>query len=134
MLIRCQPFSMGALPLSGLEARLAMLAKRLRADTNQELVRGWAAEHWNADRQHASIRLDFGAAGRPRERGSLCDRGRGQQQITVKHVTVNADQAVVTDQIVSREAKDAALLTSGTEKPMGILEPTRTEAVPVRTK
>src|SRR6185369_3861192 len=32
-------------------------------------------------------------------------RGRGQQQITVKYVTVNADQAVVTDQIVGgREA------------------------------
>ena len=56
-------------------------------------------------------------------------RGRGQQQITVKHVTVNADQAVVADQIVS--AKDAALLTSGTEKPMEILEPTYTEPVPV---
>jgi hypothetical protein len=28
-------------------------------------------------------------------------RGRGQQQITVKHVTVNADQAEVTDQIVT---------------------------------
>lgn len=28
-------------------------------------------------------------------------RGRGQQQITVKHVTVNAEQAVVTDQIVT---------------------------------
>jgi hypothetical protein len=63
-------------------------------------------------------------------------RGRGQQQITVKHVTVNADQAVVTDQIVSREAKEAALLTSGTDKPMEVLEPTHTEAVPVtaRTK
>ena len=63
-------------------------------------------------------------------------RGRGQQQITVKHVTVNADQAVVTDQIVSGRAKDAALLTSGTEKPMEILEPTHTEAVLVtaRTK
>ena len=59
-------------------------------------------------------------------------RGRGQQQATVKHVTVNADQAVVTDQIVS--SKDAALLTSGTEKTMEILEPTQTEAVPVRTK
>ena len=52
-------------------------------------------------------------------------RGRGQQQITVKHVTVNADQAVVADQIVSGKeaalltsAKDAALLTSGTEKPL----------------
>jgi hypothetical protein len=64
-------------------------------------------------------------------------RGRGQQQITVKYVTVNADQAVVTDQIVSRKARDAStatLLTSGTEKPMEILEPTHTEAVPVRTK
>jgi len=28
-------------------------------------------------------------------------RGRGQQQITVKHVTVNADQAVVADQVVT---------------------------------
>jgi hypothetical protein len=63
-------------------------------------------------------------------------RGRGQQQITVKHVTVNADQAVVADQIVSREAKEstAALLTRDTEKPMEILEPTHTEAVPVRTE
>ena len=55
-------------------------------------------------------------------------RGRGQQQIIVKHVTVNADQAVVTDQIVS--GKDAALLTSGTEKPMENLEPAQKEAVP----
>jgi hypothetical protein len=39
----------------------------------------------------------------------------------VKHVTVNADQAAVADQIVSSEAKEAALLTSGTEKPMEIL-------------
>jgi hypothetical protein len=28
-------------------------------------------------------------------------RGRGQQQITVKHVTVNADQALVADQFVT---------------------------------
>jgi len=28
-------------------------------------------------------------------------RGRGQQQITVKHVTVNAEQAVVADQVVA---------------------------------
>src|SRR5215813_11599081 len=43
-------------------------------------------------------------------------RGRGQQQTIVKQVTVNADQAVVADQIVN--GKDAALLTSSTEKPM----------------
>ena len=52
-------------------------------------------------------------------------RDRGQQQITVKHVTVNADQAVVTDQIVSagsKEATTAALLTSATEKPVQNLE------------
>src|SRR5437762_11849835 len=46
-------------------------------------------------------------------------RGRGQQQITVKHVTVNADQAVVTDQIVTGKAKetiDTNLLTAGTDQ------------------
>src|SRR6185437_12688687 len=40
-------------------------------------------------------------------------RGRGQQHITVKHVTVNADQAVVTDQVIGGNAKDAASLTAG---------------------
>ena len=55
-------------------------------------------------------------------------RGRGYQQIIVKHVTVNADQAVVTDQIVS--GKDAALLTSALEKPVQNLEPSHREAVP----
>jgi hypothetical protein len=35
-------------------------------------------------------------------------RGRGQQQIIVKHVTVNADQAVVTDQLVSGGSKNAS--------------------------
>jgi hypothetical protein len=32
-------------------------------------------------------------------------RGRGQQQITVKHVTVNADQAVVADQVVTGDRR-----------------------------
>src|SRR5437588_615546 len=62
-------------------------------------------------------------------------RGRGQQQITVKHVTVNADQAVVTDQIVTGKAKetiDTNLLTAGTDKPMAIIEPTQKEVVPVK--
>jgi hypothetical protein len=59
-------------------------------------------------------------------------RGRGQQQITVKHVTVNADQAVVTDQIVSgKETIVTKLLTAGTDKPMGIIEPKQNEATPV---
>ncbi len=59
-------------------------------------------------------------------------RGRGQQQITVKHVTVNADQAVVTDQIVSgraKEASTAALLTSATDKPIRLIEPVQRETV-----
>src|SRR5215813_10588532 len=63
-------------------------------------------------------------------------RGRGQQQIIVKHVTVNADQAVVADQIVSGNAKDAitgALLTSGTETPMENLEPHK-DVVPAIAK
>ena len=54
-------------------------------------------------------------------------RGRGQQQITVKHVTVNADQAVVTDHLVTgRTTTDAAVsparLTAKTEKPMQKLD------------
>jgi hypothetical protein len=36
-------------------------------------------------------------------------RGRGQQQITVKHVTVNADQAVVADQIVTDKERRPSL-------------------------
>ena len=61
-------------------------------------------------------------------------RGRGQQQITVKHVTVNAEKAVVTDQIVSgrrRETIATKSLTAGTDKPMDIIEPKQNEAMPV---
>jgi hypothetical protein len=60
-------------------------------------------------------------------------RGRGQQQITVKHVTVNADQAVVTDQIVSGRGKEAptmGLLMAGTGEAMEIIEPRPTIAIP----
>jgi hypothetical protein len=59
-------------------------------------------------------------------------RGRGQQQITVKHVTVNADQAVVADQVVNgraNEASTAALLTSTTDKPIRLIEPVQRETV-----
>jgi hypothetical protein len=61
-------------------------------------------------------------------------RGRGQQQITVKHVTVNADQAVVADQIVTDNGKETIatkLLTAGTDKPIGIFEPKQNEAMPI---
>ena len=37
---------------------------------------------------------------RPFARALDRHRGKGQQQITVKHVTVNADQAVVADTVV----------------------------------
>jgi hypothetical protein len=60
-------------------------------------------------------------------------RGRGQQQITVKHVTVNADQAVVADQVVAGRGKGAAdsnLLTAGTDKAIEIMEPRSAVAVP----
>jgi len=50
-------------------------------------------------------------------------RGRGHQQIAVKHVTVNADQAVVTDQVVTgdrsmAEAPPVALVSAKAEVPM----------------
>ena len=56
-------------------------------------------------------------------------RSRGQQQITVKHVTVNADQALVADSIntggPSRSSAPARspgnLLTTGNQKPMETL-------------
>ena len=57
-------------------------------------------------------------------------RGRGQQQIVVKHVTVNADQAVVTDTVVTgKPAGNAepslALLAKAAEKAMPVIEETR---------
>ena len=54
-------------------------------------------------------------------------RGRGQQQITVKHVTVNAEQAVVTDQVVAGkpESISPTALTAVSEQPMQMLAETR---------
>jgi hypothetical protein len=56
-------------------------------------------------------------------------RGRGQQQITVKHVTVNADQALVADTITTGKPSQSNparppsnLLTTGRQKVMEILE------------
>jgi hypothetical protein len=65
-------------------------------------------------------------------------RGRGQQQIVVKHVTVNADQAVITVQILAGERSTAggpspspALVTAKAEVPMQKLgEAIRAEPVP----
>jgi hypothetical protein len=50
-------------------------------------------------------------------------RGRGQQQITVKHVTVNADQAVVTDQVVAGKSEGIppGQLAALTERPMQLI-------------
>jgi hypothetical protein len=64
-------------------------------------------------------------------------RGRSQQQITVKHVTVNADQAVVTDSVVTGKKNEAApsakLLAAVTDEPMvEIIEVEKqNEALPV---
>jgi hypothetical protein len=63
-------------------------------------------------------------------------RGRGQQQIAVKHVTVNADQALVTDQVVAGDRSTAAqsspvFVTANVEVPMQDLgEAIPTEPVP----
>ena len=48
-------------------------------------------------------------------------RGRGQQQITVKHVTVNADQALVAEQVLTGKPDHTAVLTAITEKPIQIV-------------
>ena len=54
-------------------------------------------------------------------------RNQGKQQIVVQHTTtVNANQAVVTDSVVTGKSNDSAssakLLAAVTEKPMEILE------------
>jgi hypothetical protein len=56
-------------------------------------------------------------------------RGQGQQQIVVKHVTVNADQALVADTVVTGNPSGNALssparLTNALEKPMPMLKET----------
>jgi hypothetical protein len=57
-------------------------------------------------------------------------RGRGQQQITVKHVTTNnvtADQAIITDSVTTGGARNVAspaLLAASSEIPMPILSET----------
>jgi hypothetical protein len=60
-------------------------------------------------------------------------RGKGQQQITVKHVTTNnvtADQAIIADSVTTGGAARAnvaspALLPSSSEIPMPILDEAR---------
>jgi hypothetical protein len=58
-------------------------------------------------------------------------RGRGQQQITVKHVTTNnvtADQAIIADSVTTGGAQNvasAALLAASSEIPMSILSEAR---------
>src|SRR3954447_25149139 len=45
-------------------------------------------------------------------------RGKGQQQITVKHVTVNADQAVIADTVVGGNKALAGMSNEGTSAPL----------------
>ena len=65
-------------------------------------------------------------------------RGRGQQQITVKHVTTNnvtADQAIIADNVctggAARNAASPALLAASSEAPMPILSETGLDPVGV---
>jgi hypothetical protein len=62
-------------------------------------------------------------------------RGRGQQQIVVKHVTVNADQAVVTDTVITGKNNAgmtaANLLAATADRPMEIIEQTQKDFEPV---
>jgi hypothetical protein len=59
-------------------------------------------------------------------------RGRGHHQIVVKHITtVNADQAVITEGIVTGSApRQTAQLATGADRTMQITESSQKEAVP----
>jgi hypothetical protein len=61
-------------------------------------------------------------------------RGRGQQQIVVKHVTVNADQALVTDSLITGTSVGRTALASPTSEPMAILQTAQPVAVGGGTK
>jgi hypothetical protein len=61
-------------------------------------------------------------------------RGRGQQQIVVKHVTVNADQALVTDSVVTGTSVGRTALASPSNEPMAILEAAQPVAMGGGTK
>jgi hypothetical protein len=62
-------------------------------------------------------------------------RGRGQQQITVKHVTTNnvtADQAIIAESVTTgagRNVASPALLAASSEAPMPVLSETGLDAV-----
>jgi hypothetical protein len=62
-------------------------------------------------------------------------RGRGQHQIVVKHVTVNADQAMVADSIVTGKTNDVVsaskLLPATIDQPISNIEPQQAETVPI---
>jgi len=63
-------------------------------------------------------------------------RNQGKQQIVVQHTTtVNANQAVVTDSVVTGKQNDASssakLLAAVTDKPIEFIEPTQKETEPV---
>jgi hypothetical protein len=61
-------------------------------------------------------------------------RGRGHQQIVVKHVTVNADQAMFADSIVTGKTDDVTsptkLLAATADQPMADIASSQRESVP----
>jgi hypothetical protein len=80
---------------------------------------------WALPSEHFEARMKYLALADKSARTALMiterldhHRGRGQQQITVKHVTVNADQALVAEQVLTGKCDDTALLTAITEKPI----------------
>jgi hypothetical protein len=80
---------------------------------------------WALPSEHFEARMKYLALADKSARTALMfterldhHRGRGQQQITVKHVTVNADQALVAEQVLTGKPDHTALLTAITEKPI----------------
>ncbi len=89
-------------PADPVEAMLAAQMIAANAASLDLYRRAWLEEQtWEARTKYLAL-ADKAA----RTMATLAEaldrhRGRGQQQITVKHVTVNADQAVVADQVVT---------------------------------
>lgn len=97
--------------------------------------RAWAqpSEYFQARTKYLSL-ADKAA----RTVAILCERlsqhrGKGQQQIIVKHVTVNAEQAVVADHVTAGSGHQSSeVLPAPAAKPLDVGELRQCDAVPAR--
>jgi hypothetical protein len=129
----CLAVSYGAIDLAPADPVEGILIAQLLAATEASLAmyrKGWAQPPEYFDARTKYLQLADKAARTVVLLTERLDhhRGRGQQQITVKHVTTNnvtADQAIIAESVTSgagRNVASPALLTANSGAPMPILD------------